>query len=180
MALPISVIGTNFSQAWDNRKEEEKLANAVDEDPVEIAETSLAEVSHDLNVFNNACANHVELCKNAYLELMSPLIRRIWKYFKKYTLTLASDTSQYSNEKAVQKCFLRLLLQQQVYNENVNTLRQVYDEDTNKQFERAKTNAKWKQDCIDKADSLCKDISAMRTVLGILELPQDDKSKTCR
>merc|ERR1711904_354520 len=85
MALPISVIGTNFSQAWDNRKEEEKQDNAVDVDLVEIAETSLAEVSHDLNVFNNACANHVELCKNSYLELISPSIRRIWKYFKKYT-----------------------------------------------------------------------------------------------
>merc|ERR1711998_360104 len=42
MALPISVIGTNFSQAWDNRREEEKMTNGEHEDIGEVVQTSLS------------------------------------------------------------------------------------------------------------------------------------------
>merc|ERR1712070_987489 len=111
--------------------------------------------------------SHVQLCKTSYLECISPCMAKIWKHFKQYTLNLATAQPYCREEQLVQRCFLRLLKRQQVFHENIEVLSKVYDEDTRQEFERARTNAVWKQDCEDKYDMLCKDICAMHNLLKI-------------
>jgi len=170
MALPISVIGTNFSQAWDARKEEElaALPPPTDEEAKELMLDNLQTVKDTITRFNNGTDKQMEIIRETYTERFLPTVDAIWTGFKRrINNRQPGELEGLKNDKKIKKNFLAVLKHQQALNTTVDLIQKVRDHGKVRQFERAKVNLKWSRDCLEKSQILLKDIKAMCTILKV-------------
>jgi len=169
MALPISVIGTNFSQAWDARKDEElaALPPPSEEETKERMLENLEKVSENITKFNNGIRDQIDILEGRYTEEFLPTVDTLWSRFKRRVVTVSISATEYKNERFIRKKFLELLTHREVMTQTVELIEEVRDHGKVRQFERAKINLKWSRDCMEKSKILQKDIKAMCTILKV-------------
>lgn len=168
MALPISVIGTNFSQAWDDQKRIDAEAAEANQ-PVDKNKLSKAqEGAHSaVKLYNCYSRRQIDNINSRYTDKMLTTLAQLWRCFKARIAVLSREPEEHVNQACVRKHYFEFAQEEQQYNSDMEMVKQVCDAGLIRQFERAQININWVKTCMTKANALSKDVAAMHTETGM-------------
>lgn len=175
MALPISVIGTNFSQAWDAQKQEDAEAAAANApvDQIKLAKAQAA--AHDnVKLYNKYSRRQIDRINTCYTEKILSILNQLWRSFKQRVVVLAKEPAEHTNQAQVRQHYISLAREESAYNADMEVVKSVCDAGLVQQFERVHLSADWIRTCLIKVDALTKDVMAMHKETQLSERLQFD------
>lgn len=175
MALPISVIGTNFSRAWDAQKAEDAASEEANS-PIKSVMSKLRKVMSKVNTlileYNIGCLTEINRCHAIYSNGVIVEVGEVWQSYKERIHQLAVCETDYSHQQKIREHYVAMLKAEKTLDSNMEKLEGVCDEGLQDQFKRAVTNIGWISTCLSKSELLSQDVRSMQAMLRQSNLDQ--------
>lgn len=168
MALPISVIGTNFSQAWDAQKQEDAdvaRANELPQSTREKLKKVITKVKQHIIAYNRGSLDQINCCHEVHANAMNQRVADVWKSYKARIQKLSSSKHDHSHQAQLRTHYVSMLESEKSLNKSVGFLGQVCNREISMQFERADLNVRWTKLCLSKFQQLHDDVKSMELLL---------------